>query len=152
MKNIILFVSAWIIFIGCKNSDKPHDDSEITNKTKFTWVAAFNDSTGKFEVIKKDNTGPDSVNVNSLIAYLNETNTNVLLNLIKLSGDTIYLSIPDAEYLTQQMGSSGPINYFATVVYNLTEISGIKFVNFDFDLGDHASPGVYSRESFKNEF
>jgi hypothetical protein len=49
------------------------------------------------------------------------------------------------------MGSTGPTMFLSSAVYNLTEIPGIRYVNFDFEEGDHASPGTFSRESFKDE-
>jgi hypothetical protein len=73
------------------------------------------------------------------------------LVLIKTSGDTVYLKIPEATYLTQQMGSSGPTMYFANLVYNLTEIPGIKNINVDLLEGDHAQPGTFNQDSFKDE-
>jgi len=39
----------------------------------------------------------------------------------------------------------------ATATYTLTEAKGINYVDFDFEEGDHAVPGTYSRESFKPE-
>jgi len=75
----------------------------------------------------------------------------VQLAFVKTSGDTVYLKIPDPMYLTQQMGSSGPTIYLAQAVYSLTEVPGIKYVNLDFEEGDHASPGTFNRDSFKDE-
>ena len=49
------------------------------------------------------------------------------------------------------MGSTGPELYFAEAVYNLTEIPGIRFINFSLTEGDHAGPDTYSRDSFKPE-
>ena len=36
----------------------------------------------------------------------------------------------------------------ATATFTLIEYDSIKFVNFIFEEGDHAKPGLYSRESF----
>jgi len=33
----------------------------------------------------------------------------------------------------------------------MTEISGINNVSLDFEEGDHASPGIFTRESFKDK-
>ena len=75
---------------------------------------------------------------------------NIKLVLIKTSNDTLYVSIPDSEFLGQRMGSAGAQAYMASTTYNLTELKNIKYVNFDMEAGDHASPGTYSRESFEN--
>ena len=154
MKYFSLLILASLLFIACNNSaDKPEDDGDTTdlNPPVYSWQASLNDSTGKLEVKKSDAVGPDSLSVPAVITYLNKTNINVQLAFVKNSGDTVYLKIPDAMYLTQQMGSSGPTIYLAQAVYNLTEVPGIKYVNLDFDEGDHASPGTFNRESFKDE-
>jgi len=100
---------------------------------------------------KVENAGPDTLSAAGVVTYLNTINSNVKLEFSKTSHDTIYINIPNATYLTQQMGSTGPTMYFASVVYNLTDIPGINYVTFDFDEGDHASPGTYSRNSFNDE-
>jgi len=53
-----------------------------------------------------------------------------------------------AEHLTQRMGSTGAEHFLATATFTLIEYDSIKFVNFIFEEGDHAKPGLYSRESF----
>ena len=67
----------------------------------------------------------------------------------KISNDTIFVKIPESEKLTQQLGSTGAYNYMAATVFNLTELDHVKYVKFDFQGGDHASPGVFTREDFK---
>jgi hypothetical protein len=58
------------------------------------------------------------------------------------------IEIQNDKYLTEGMGSSGAQDYLAEVTYTLTENPGIKSVNFIFTEGEHAMPGLYSRESF----
>lgn len=154
MKLFPILVLTSLLFTACNNSaDQPEDDGDTANLAPpvYSWQASLNDSTGKLEVKKSDAVGPDSLSVPAVITYLNAANTNVQLTFVKTSSDTVYLKIPDPMYLTQQMGSSGPTIYLAQAVYNLTEIPGIKYVNLDFEEGDHASPGTFSRESFNNE-
>jgi hypothetical protein len=93
----------------------------------------------------------DSLSPENVIGFLNKNNPHIRLELVKISTDSIYLKIADAMYLTQQMGSTGPTLYFSEVVYNLTEITGIRYVTFDFEEGDHAGPGTFNRDSFKDE-
>jgi hypothetical protein len=38
----------------------------------------------------------------------------------------------------------------ASTTYSLTELKGIKYVNYTMQAGDHVSPGTYSRKSFEN--
>ena len=153
MKKYLLILSACVVAIACNNkADQPGgDDDTATTQPIYSWQAVLNDSTGRLEMKKSEAAGPDSLSPAAVITYLNTLNTNVRLELVKTSGDTVYVKIPEAMYLTQQMGSSGPTMYFSEAVYNLTEIPGIKYVNFDFEEGDHASPGTLNRDSFNNE-
>ncbi|MBP6416930.1 MAG: hypothetical protein KA330_10770 [Chitinophagaceae bacterium] len=154
MKKYLIILSACLVIISCNNkADQPgaDDDTATAAELVYSWQAVLNDSTGRLEMKKSEAAGPDSLSPAAVITYLNTLNTNVRLELVKTSGDTVYVKIPDAMYLTQQMGSTGPTLYFSEAVYNLTEIPGIRFVNFDFEEGDHASPGTLNRESFNNE-
>jgi hypothetical protein len=150
MKNYLFTVLALSFFIACgsNKSDRPGADETDTVALVYGWEATLNDSTGKLEVNKNEPGGPDSLTLPTVIDYLNKKNPNVQLQFIKISGDTLYVSIPDANYLTQQMGSTGPVLFFAESVYNLTEIPGIRYVNYAFEEGDHAQPGVLNRDSF----
>jgi hypothetical protein len=49
------------------------------------------------------------------------------------------------------MGSHGAYDYMITSTFTLTELNDIDYVNFSFELGDHAMPGVYSRYYFLEE-
>ena len=64
------------------------------------------------------------------------------------SGDTLFVSIPESNYLTQQMGTSGAEEYMITATFSFTEVKGINYVSYDFIEGDHAVPGVYNRNSW----
>jgi len=152
MKKLLTVLSACILLYACGNNkaDEPvtADNSTIS---EYSWEALLNDSTGRLEMIKKDGISPDALTSQAVIDFLNSKNQFIQIQFIKTSGDTLYAKIPDATYLTQQMGSSGPTIFFAEAVYNLTEIPGIRFVNFDFEEGDHASPGVFDRSTFDNQ-
>ena len=84
-----------------------------------------------------------------VISALNEDYPDVQLQLKNVSHDTMYVSIPNSNRLTQELGNTGAYNDLATAVYNLTELKNVKFVNFNFTPGDHAEPGVFSRNDFK---
>jgi hypothetical protein len=152
-KLLFLFsLSAFVLATSCNNSADTaateEDSIEIEPET-YMWQASMNDSTGKLEMKRDRPAGLDSLAPGPVIDFLNQTNPNIKLVYSKTSNDTCYVSIPDAHYLTQQMGSTGPVHYTASVVYNITEIPGINFVNFDFEEGDHAGPGVWSRKDFE---
>ena len=151
MKKLSFLVAMFsmAVVISCNNSadteEEVVDSVEIAPVT-YMWQAEPNDSTGELEMRRERPAGLDSLAAEPVIEFLNQTNPNVQLQYVRSSGDTIYVKIPEPGYLTQQMGSSGPQYFIATVVYNLTEIPGINFVNFDFEEGDHASPGTYRRQ------
>jgi len=153
MKKYFVFIISTGLIIACNNNKEQEttDTREDTVTTYTNWEAGLNDSTGKLEVKKSEQPGPDTLSAEAMIRFLNNRYPNVQLKFIKTSGDTIYVSIPEATYLTQQMGSTGPQLYFADAVYNLTEIPGIHYVNFDFAEGDHAAPDILNRDSFKDE-
>lgn len=154
MRNL-LFATALLVVLGScgsNSADQPiAEDDSISNAPAEAWEAVINDSTQRLEMKKSANAGPDSLSVPAVVRFLNNANPQIILELVKSSNDTLFLKIADAEYLTQRMGSTGPTMYFATAVYNFTEIPGIRFVNFDFTEGDHAEPGTFGRDSFKDE-
>ena len=63
----------------------------------------------------------------------------------KLEGDTLYVKLENAEYVTQKLGTTGGQLFMAIATFTLTEVEGVKNIYFDFEEGDHASPGQYSR-------
>lgn len=151
MKKYLFALPVLALLLACGNNSADDPESrEDTVVALNSWEATLSDS-GKLEVRRSEQPGPDSLSAEAVTNFLNKRYPNVQLQFVKTSGDTIYMAIPEATYLTQQMGSSGPQIYFADVVYNLTEISGIRYVNFNFEEGDHASPAVLRRESFKED-
>ena len=73
---------------------------------------------------------------------------NIVLEKIKISGDTIYTEVKDSEYLTEAIGTTGAEMYLADVVLNLTEVAGIKFININLKEGSHMQPGTWSKDNF----
>jgi hypothetical protein len=149
-KNLILICLVYF-FCACNNNstDKSHSDNDtIEAPVLYVWEAV--DSNGKLNMKRTEEDDLDTLSPAAVVAYLNRSDSNVQLDLVKVSGDTVYLKIPDATYLTQQAGSAGAKMIMAEEVYNLTEIPGINYVNFDFKEGDHAAPGTYNRDSFEH--
>lgn len=153
MKNFFFLSLICLLLISCgsNKADEPIIEEDSLAAVTYAWQASLNDSTGKLEMKKAEAAGLDSLSTASIIDYINKSDSSIHLDIIKTSNDTVYLKIPDAHYLTQQMGSTGPTLYLAGVVYNLTEIPGLHYVNFNFEEGDHASPGTFNRDSFKDE-
>ncbi len=71
------------------------------------------------------------------------------LKLIKVSADTVYLRVINDFYLTQSMGSAGAEEYIVKSATSLLEINGIRYVDFDFKMGDHAYPGTFSKAGYQ---
>jgi hypothetical protein len=65
--------------------------------------------------------------------------------LQKIEGDTAFIHIEEQQRLTQEMGTTGATAYLQAVTYTLTSLPSIQYVAFDFQAGDHAMPGRYSR-------
>jgi hypothetical protein len=83
-----------------------------------------------------------------LMNGINKTYSEVKLVLNHVSNDTVYVSIPSADRLTNEAGSEFPEQYFCFAAMNLLEIKGINYVSFDFKPGVHARPGIWSRNDF----
>jgi hypothetical protein len=152
---------AGIVFLISCNNDAPADsknieDTVLTDDTplfppdRLPWISDFDTIKNEFYLKRQRAFNPDSLTAANLINDLNMAWEDVKLVLVKTSNDTLYVSIPDSEYLGQRMGSAGAQAYMASTTYNLTELKNIKYVNYDMEAGDHASPGIYSRKSFEN--
>jgi hypothetical protein len=70
------------------------------------------------------------------------------LRLLSVRGGKARVEVLNAEHLTQGMGTTGAFGYLAAATFTLTEIRGVEKVEFVFEEGDHASPGVYTRKRF----
>lgn len=149
MHRLLFILAACMLAVACKNKSDSAEENEDTTASieNFYWQSQLNDSTGMLEMTKVTTT--DTISPQAIVAFLNKEHQNIQLEYTRTSNDTVYLRIPDATYLTQQMGSSGPQMYLSKVIYNFTELPGIKEVTLEFEEGDHASPGTFNRESFK---
>lgn len=100
-------------------------------------------------VIQTRKVDKDRLTSEKLINVINSKyQDEVMLDLVNISNDTIFVKIDNSEFLTQQMGTTGADQYMITATFTLTELPKIKFVNFDFEYGDHASPGTYTRKYY----
>jgi hypothetical protein len=149
-----LFLVLAIIFMSCNSNDTDNysGENEIADSTFFydpenIYIWSVNsDSLTKTKnpLIKKE-----YYHVDTIITWLNYKFPEIQIKKVRQSNDTLYTRIDDSRYLTQRMGSSGPQFYFATVFFNLTSIPGIRYINLNFEEGDHAGPGVLSPEDYK---
>jgi hypothetical protein len=125
-------------------------ENKLNNKeiieSKKIWSVEFDTISSKFYM--KETNSLKSQTLNQVIEKLNEENPQIILKLNRISNDTVFVQIDDSEFLTEQCGTAGADSYLASVIYNLTEFKNIEYVNFDFELGDHANPGTYSRTNY----
>jgi hypothetical protein len=150
MKKILFAVLLSSAIIACNNNaNEPEEPQQkIGTIDKVYWEVT---DTGKLSFVRHVGAGPDTLSVEGILSFFNNRYPNVQASFVKKSNDTIFLKIPDATYLTQQMGSTGPMIYFAEIVYTLTDTPGRVYVSFDFEEGDHASPATLSRQSFDDK-
>lgn len=150
MKKIFFLALSLTILFSCRNNDanKKTDGADSLSSRMFYWQAYLDDSTGKLDFRKIP--ANDTLTIPRIIDFLNQSNANIKLEYVKTSNDTIFIRIPNALYLTQQMGSTGPTLFLSEVVYNMLQMPDIKEVNIDFDEGDHATPGTYNKTTFDN--
>jgi hypothetical protein len=117
----------------------------------YFWESEFT-SNGVLKMVKLRPVTSDSLNYKSIIGFLNgmksKPTDDSYIIFKKISSDTLYLKINNTIFLTQRIGTAGATLYLAKVTYNLTELKNIKYVNMDFEEGDHASPGTFSRKYF----
>jgi hypothetical protein len=124
----------------------PNDSSNNSRPTPYVWFVDFDKKTKK----KNPEFIPGYLNVDTLINGLNQIHTNIILDKIKVSGDTLFTEIKDSEYLGERIGSYGAFAYIADVVINLTSVENINFVKIDFEDGSHISHGTWSKKEFSH--
>ncbi len=163
MKYIIPF-SLLIILVACHNTEKPltpdknstakssdsssKDSSSVRHYSDAIWTYKFDSTIQDYKPFKNRAVLRDTLTAQMICSILNHTWPDIQVLVLKTSYDTLFLSIPQSNYLTQQMGTTGAMEYMVTATYSFTELNGIKYVSFDFDEGDHAVPGVYDRTSW----
>jgi hypothetical protein len=114
----------------------------FTTLTILTALTACNNS----DSLKNKDDGTDTAKMNNKPTTLNTTAKKDSISIWVYDYVT-EMPIKNRE-ITQQMGTSGADDYMTTTTFTLTELKGIKYVNFDFEEGDHAVPGTYSRQYY----
>jgi hypothetical protein len=137
-----------VTLFSCRSSDKEPPVQETVAyafpDTLLAWDTQFDSM-----IMKKDTTVPDSaITVSRIINGLNEKYPEVRLVFLKQSHDTVFTSVPDADYLGNQMGDAGAAAWYADVVINLTSVAGVNYVSFSMETQSHATGGVISRENY----
>ncbi|MDQ3109219.1 MAG: hypothetical protein M3R17_04945 [Bacteroidota bacterium] len=158
---IVLAVLAGLT--ACNNSEKGKQPDTINAKNGFdTTNKIANVSVKKDSVsiwiydymtdlpIKNRSVNADTLTPGKLVEFINtyKGGSAIHLDFIKVERDTIYVKIKESTFLTQRMGTYGANEYLCTTTFTLTELKGVKNVNFDFEEGDHAVPGTYNRKYY----
>lgn len=151
MYRCIIFTALFImILIGsCKSKDKQvvnNTDMFAIPDTILTWKINADSM-----ILTRDINIPDSiVTTQRIINGLNEKYPSVHVVFVKQSDDTVFIAVPDADYLGEQMGDAGSAEWFVDAVINLTSVHGINLVSFQMDLHSHASSGLIGREKYND--
>lgn len=165
----IIYFGILILTLGCNNETKEYSNNSksenissddtikesknsiVYNPSYALWAYEFDESTSDFKIIKLRNANNDTLTPLGIENIINMTWPKVQIKFEEIKNDTIRISIPDSEVLTQQMGTSGADQFMISTTYSFTELKGINYVKFEFEIGDHASPGFYSRD-YWNEY
>jgi hypothetical protein len=164
MKKTIFIIGFILIIIGCTDTKqvKPtldetakdtvladsYESSYVFNESEAIWGFVIDTVTGDEKLTQLKPVEKDLLTGDMMEKIINKTWPRVQIKFLGTSHDTAFISIPESEVLTQQMGSAGAESFMVSTVYSFTEIKGIKYVSFDFEVGDHAGPGVYNRNSW----
>jgi hypothetical protein len=162
MKTKLILPGLILLIIGCTTTQ--HDDratgdtdekrenssehSVVYDPSTAIWSYDFNQQTEEFEAKQLRPVDRDTLTGEILEKILHKTWPRVAIKFIRTSNDTAFISIPNSEVLTQQMGSAGAESFMISTTFSFTELKGINHVSFDFEEGDHAIPGVYNRNSW----
>ena len=134
-----------------KNTSTKSAELKDLGKTLIVpWSVELNDSTHLMEIIKNPDADMFNLEPVDMVDAINFKYPQIKLEWIKQEGNKAFIKIADASYLTSSSGTEGANAYMAEVTFSLTEFQEINEVNFNFTEGDHARPGTYTREDFKN--
>jgi hypothetical protein len=164
MKKNIISLAAFLALVSCNPSSRDNSTSEKANDEKpavqaessfesdptialYSYTFDQEQETHQINQLRPfDN---DTLTGEGLERIINKTWPQVQIEYTGTSNDTAFVSIPDSQVLTQQMGSSGAESFLVTTTWSFTELKGIQHVLYDFEVGDHAMPGVYNRNSWE---
>lgn len=153
MKHYLLLLFLAAAIIGCNNEASKEPDVAADAHQPQQWFATDTvviwDCSAEEEMRKRIYAPLDSVTVaQALINGVNKTYGEMKLEFDRLAGDTLYVKIPDASWLTERAGNTGAEQYLSFAALNLLETKAVKFVHFNFTAGVHARPTTWSEKDF----
>ncbi len=161
MKKTILYLSAIFIFAACNSDTKDtgdtNDSAQVTAMEPaqpvqlfdVPWAAVLDSSSQKISMTQTAEVKDEDLNIDNVAESLNRKYPEILISNSKQSNDTVFVKINDSNYLTQGSGTMGAEIYLAESTYSFTQIPGVSYVSFNFAIGDHASPGTFTRSNFE---
>lgn len=158
MRKWIRYILIIAVFASCTHEKSQKEQSGKAARAKdnqnekvlvLPWNEVTNPKTGQLELKYNPESNSDKLTVEDMIDAINLKYPKIPLQLKGSSGDTVKVFISNAAYLTQAIGMAGAETYLAEATFALTELKGVKAVNFSFKEGDHASPKTYSRKDFQ---
>ncbi len=144
------------LMFSCNNSastDKKQGNEAATQPQQWfeTDTLLVWDCTAEDRSRKKIFSPKDSVTVpQAFINGINKTYAEVKLTFDHMSNDTLFVSIPKAEWLTDRAGSAGAEQYLTFAALNLLETKGINHVDFLFASGAHARAATWTDLDFSD--
>jgi hypothetical protein len=164
MKTEIIISGVFLLLISCNNSDRNNNTSlkskedkaalqskntSVYDSSEAIFKYSFNQQSESFEIKQMRPVNNDTLSGEILEKITNKTWPKVQVKYNGTSNDTAFVSIPFSTVLTQQMGSAGAESFMVSTTWTFTLLKGIQYISFDFAVGDHAMPGVYSRDSWE---
>ncbi len=150
MKISHLIIVAIVLITACKcnnEQQQPTAEDSILVIPDTLLVYDVNTDTRTW---KKFTEVPDSAfTAIRIVNGLNQKYPEVQLQLIKQSNDTLYVIVPNNEFLGERMGNAGAVSWFSDAVLNLTGVPGVTYVNIQMEKRSHALPGVFTKENVK---
>ncbi|TAN41590.1 MAG: hypothetical protein EPN22_14865 [Nitrospirae bacterium] len=164
IKQILIFILILFLF-ACQKKEQSFEEKKSHKapiNTISVWVTYWDNSSKQIR-LKPSYQVSYNENFQSLVNEFNKSirsstffkgrsDKYIEAQYVQNTHDTVHIKILNNKTLTQQIGSSGAKEYIARLTYTMTEIKGISKVYLDFDPGEHAAPGYYSRKYFEYEF
>ncbi|MFC5283973.1 hypothetical protein [Pedobacter alpinus] len=159
MKKFAPYILIAFVFIACNSDTKNTETEEEIVETEtyqqpkeiadIPWAAVLDSTSQIITMTATEGINAKDLNLDNVTESINRKYPEILISNILQKSDTVFVKINDATYLTQGSGSMGAEIFLAESTYSFTQIPGINFVNFDFKIGDHASPGTFKRTDFE---